>query len=163
MKLRNEIFATVLDYLIKEKKVQNQKDLSIKTGITQTTISRIMKGKVEPEDDTLRKLNNAFGNIFDMDYLRGKSTIALVEDVLYYKDHPTEHPLYIQDKAKQSPDYKDTAAEPSPAPFIPSWADAFFDIMTQQIKQNEALNRELRQSIETMNTLIDKLINTKLL
>lgn len=66
MRLRNEIFAKVLDWLIKERKVVNQKDLALKTGITQTTISRIMKGKVEPEDETLRKLNNAFDNIFNL-------------------------------------------------------------------------------------------------
>ena len=90
MKLRNEIFAKVLDWLIQEKKVSDQKDLSVKTGISQNTISRIMTGKVEPLDDTLRRLNAAFGNIFNMQYLRGESPIALLEDVAYYKSHPDE-------------------------------------------------------------------------
>ena len=34
--------------------------------------------------------------------------------------------------------------------------DRIFDIMTQQIKQNEALNRELRQSIVEMNEIEEK-------
>ena len=51
----------------------------------------------------------------------------------------------------------DMAADPTPAPFIPSWADSFFDIMTQQIKQNEALNRELHQSITAVNAMVEQL------
>lgn len=46
-----------------------------------------------------------------------------------------------------------SSPEPAPTSVIPSWADAFFNIMTQQIKQNEALNRELRQSIAEVNAL----------
>lgn len=90
MRLKNEIFAHVLDWLIQEQKVEDQKDLAIKTGISQNTVSRIMTGKVEPSDDTLRKLNASFGNIFNMQYLRGESTVMLIEDVAYYKSHPKE-------------------------------------------------------------------------
>ena len=90
MRLRNEIFAQVLDWLVQENKVEDQKDLAIKTGISQDTVSRIMTGKVEPSDDTLRKLNASFGNIFNMQYLRGESTVMLIEDVAYYKSHPKE-------------------------------------------------------------------------
>lgn len=90
MKLRNEIFAHVLDWLIQNNKVEDQKDLALKTGISQNTVSRIMTGKVEPSDDTLRKLNATFGNIFNMQYLRGESIVMLIEDVAYYKSHPGE-------------------------------------------------------------------------
>lgn len=93
MRLKNEIFAHVLDWLIQEKKVDDQKDLAVKTGISQNTVSRIMTGKVEPSDDTLRKLNGAFGNIFNMQYLRGESVVMLIEDVAYYKMHPEKNPL----------------------------------------------------------------------
>ena len=51
----------------------------------------------------------------------------------------------------------DMAEDPTPAPFIPSWADSFFDIMTQQIKQNEAINRELHQSITAVNAMVEQL------
>ena len=81
MRLRNEIFANVLDWLIANKGVTDQQDLAMKTGISKNTVSRIMTGKVEPKDDTLRKLNAAFGGIFNMQYLRGESVIMLVEDL----------------------------------------------------------------------------------
>lgn len=90
MRLKNEIFAHVLDWLIQEQKVEDQKDLAFKTGISQNTVSRIMTGKVEPSDDTLRKLNASFGNIFNMQYLRGESTVMLIEDAVYYKSYPKE-------------------------------------------------------------------------
>ena len=93
MRLRNEIFANVLDWLVQEGKVHDQKDLAIKIGVSQNAISRIMTDKVEPKDDTLRKLNQAFGNIFNMQYLRGESTTMLIEDEMYYRMHPEDHPL----------------------------------------------------------------------
>lgn len=133
MRLKNEIFASVLDWLIREHYVIDQRDLSHKTGITATTISRIMTGKVEPKDETLRKLNAAFGNMFNMQYLRGQSTTMLVADQEQATSlHEDEKTLYTT---------------------IPTWADNLIDIMSEQIKENEALNRELRQSISEVNAL----------
>ena len=133
MRLKNEIFATLLDWLIREHYVIDQRDLSHKTGITATTISRIMTGKVEPKDETLRKLNAAFENMFNMQYLRGLSTTMLVAD---------------QEQATSLHD--DTTP---PYTTLPKWADNLIDIMSKQIKENEALNRELRQSITEVNAL----------
>lgn len=105
MKLKNEIFAFVLDWLVKNKGVDGQKGLSQITGISQNTVSRIMTGKVEPSDDTLRKLNDAFGGIFNMNYLRGISTVMFIEDEMYYAQYPDEHPLYEKkEPAAQIPD-----------------------------------------------------------
>lgn len=133
MRLKNEIFATVLDWLIREHYVIDQRDLSYKTGITATTISRIMTGKVEPKDETLRKLNAAFGNKFNMQYLRGQSNTMLVAD----QEEATS--LHEDDK--------------TPYTTLPKWADNLIEIMSKQIKENEALNQELRQSISDVDAL----------
>ncbi|MFW5570376.1 MAG: helix-turn-helix domain-containing protein [Prevotella sp.] len=133
MRLKNEIFATVLDRLIREHYVIDQRDLSHKTGITATTISRIMTGKVEPKDETLRKLNAAFGNMFNMQYLRGQSNTMLVAD----QEEATS--LHEDDK--------------TPYTTLPKWADTLIEIMSKQIKENEALNQELRQSISDVDAL----------
>lgn len=69
MKLKNEIFASALDWLVANKKVGGQKSLALATGISENTISRIMTGKVEPSDDTLRRLSDKYG--FNMAWLRG--------------------------------------------------------------------------------------------
>jgi transcriptional regulator with XRE-family HTH domain len=139
MILRNEIFAHVLDWLVREKMVKDQQDLSMKTGISKNTISRIMTGKVEPKDNTLRKLNESFGNIFNMQYLRGQSTTMLVAD----QGQATS--LHEDDK--------------TPYTTLPQWADSLIDIIAKQIKENEALNRELRQAISEVNILRDDLQN----
>ena len=104
MKLRNENFAIALDWLVKNKGVDGQKGLAQITGISQNTISRIMTGKVEPSDDTLRKLNDAFKGIFNMNFLRGNSIIMLTEDELYYSLHKSEHPLYEHEPRQQMPE-----------------------------------------------------------
>jgi len=101
MKLRNENFAIALDWLVKNKGVDGQKGLAQITGISQNTISRIMTGKVEPSDDTLRKLNDAFEGIFNMNFLRGSSIVMLSEDELYYSIHPEKHPLYEHEESRQ--------------------------------------------------------------
>lgn len=100
MRLKNEIFAHVLDWLVQKEMVVDQKDLAIKTGISQNTVSRIMTGKVEPSDDTLRKLNATFDNIFNMEYLRGRDPFnMLIEDVIESHQEKTteENPKKQQD------------------------------------------------------------------
>ena len=134
MTLRNEIFAHVLDWLVREKIVKDQQDLSMKTGISKNTISRIMTGKVAPKDDTLRKLNQAFGNIFNMAYLRGQSHVMLIDDLEHENSKLSE-----DDSLPYSP--------------IPRWADSLISILSEQIKKGEALNEELRQSISDVNAL----------
>jgi len=143
MRPRNERFANVVDWLRREKYIADQNDLAHKTGITATTISRIMKAKVEPTDKTLVKLNQAFENIFNMAYLRGQSTVMLIADL----DHENNK-LSEDDSLPYSP--------------IPRWADSLISILSEQIKKGEALNQELRQSIAEVNVLrsnLQKLLN----
>lgn len=141
MRLKNEVFASVLDWLIRHHYVIDQRDLANKTGITATTISRIMTGKVEPKDGTLRKLNAAFDDMFSMQYLRGLSTTMLVADL--------GNPLPIPDI------YQSRAAEHTQHAYadIPQWANTLIDTLNKQIQKNEALSRELRSTINEVNTL----------
>ena len=120
MRLRNEIFASVLDWLVKNKGIDGQKGLSKVTGISQNTVSRIMTGKVEPSDDTLRKLNDTFGGIFNMQYLRGIDPY---------------HMLAVNAAACQSP-------------CDDNGTDSLFRLATQIVVQLESLHRELRAEKE---------------
>lgn len=140
MRLKNGIFEHVINYLIQTGRIKDQKELSEVTGITETTISRILHDKVkEPSKDTLRRLNAAFDYIFNMDYLNGKSTIMLVEDLMEIKH-------------EQSSMAAEEPAGYSTKP-LPLWADTLISIMSKQIKENEALNTELRQTISEVCTL----------
>ena len=44
-----------------------------------------------------------------------------------------------------------------PSEEIPAWADTFISILSKQVAENEALNRQLKESIMEVNKLRDKL------
>ena len=135
MRLRNEIFVHVLDWLIQNNKVDGQKDLALKTGISQNTVSRIVTGKVEPSDDTLRKLNATFGNIFNMQYLRGESPIMLVADIM--PEQKTQQNAISNDHF----DLVKAALEAK---------DETIAALREQIKTKDELVAALRQQIQTL-------------
>ena len=154
--LKNNLFLVAVDHLFREKLVNSQKDLAKKIGITETSLSRIKKGQRVVSDDTLRKMNEAFGHIFNMAYFRCRSTKLLIADVNYYEQHPQEDSLRDFDRALQKqPEESSIASEPTNDTYnaVPSWASTLIEIMSKQIKENEALHRELRQSISEVNQL----------
>lgn len=95
-KSKNELFLTACDYLFSEKFVTSQKDLSAKIGITPASFSRIKRGLMGVSDETIRRMNEAFGNIFDMRYFRGQSDHFLLEP----QEKPAEPP---QERVKNDP------------------------------------------------------------
>lgn len=161
MKLKNEIFAFVLDWLVKNKGVDGQKGLSQITGISQNTVSRIMTGKVEPSDDTLRKLNDAFGGIFNMNYLRGISTVMFIEDEMYYVQHPDEHPLYEKkEPAAQIPDMSSVfnAALAAKDETITTLKERISDLQ-HTISDKDEIISQLRKEISELYKKLDTGVN----
>ena len=156
MRLRNEIFAHVLDWLIQNNKVEDQKDLALKTGISQNTVSRIMTGKVEPSDDTLRKLNATFGNIFNMQYLRGESIVMLVEDVAYYKSHPGELNKLINGEGDNKIDQSSLVNAALAA------KDETITALHEQIQAKDELIAALRQQINILQQQVHAAKNEEL-
>ncbi len=86
-KFNNECFRVAVDYLYSKNAIKTDKELAEKIDVTPATLSRIRKDHSSVSDDTLRKMNDAFGGIFNMAYFRGESTILLVKDIK--DDHPT--------------------------------------------------------------------------
>lgn len=151
--VRNECFRAAMDYLFKKGLISDQSELSKLTGISEVSISRIINNKVkEPSEATIRKLNEAFGNRFNPEYFRGHSIHMLMEDALYYAQHPEEDPAN-----KQYAPFNEYEKPSKQTEKIPTWADTLIGIMSEQVKQNEAINRELRQSIAEVQALRDEL------
>ena len=133
---RNEIFACAVDYLYNEGKITGQSDLAEKTGITETTISRILNNKVrKPSEDSLRRLNSTFDNIFNPRWLRGES------DEMF------------ADKTRQTIE-KINEIDPKD---LMAGVENLLQIAATQIKDNEELRRELRESIQELRELISAL------
>ena len=72
MKLRNNIFAAAFDYLKRNTDIKTQKELARRMGVTETTITRILKDYTEVTEDIITKLQTASGCIFNLQWLRGE-------------------------------------------------------------------------------------------
>lgn len=133
---RNEIFACAVDYLYNEGKITGQSDLAEKTGITETTISRILNNKVrKPSEDSLRRLNTTFGNIFNPRWLRGES-----DDMFANKTKQTIEKINEIDTKN-----------------LMAGVENLLQIAATQIKDNEELRRELQASIAETQQLNKKM------
>lgn len=133
--LKSERFISAVDYLIESKRITGQKELAELTGINESTFSNIRNKKKNVTDKTIYKLLDAFPGIFNSDYFRLKAYHLLAEE-------------------------QTQAAEPAPDYVaLPTWADALIQMVTEQVKANEDMRRELRQSLEEVTALKQELKN----
>ena len=167
-KLKNELFKVAVDYLFREKKVGSQKELAEKIGITEPSLSRVMNGGRTVSDKTIHKMNEAFGGIFNMAYFRGEDPhCMLLEDLIYYKQHPEERLVFEKPKviSTQIPTTSDLsiliekAVEKATA-----YADKTIATLENQVeryeKELDAKSEEIKrlqariQELETVTTII---------
>ena len=167
-KLKNELFRVAVDYLFREKKVGSQKELAEKIGITEPSLSRVMNGGRTVSDKTIHKMNEAFGGIFNMAYFRGEDPhCMLLEDLIYYKQHPEERLVFEKPKviSTQIPTTSDLsiliekAVEKATA-----YADKTIATLEKQVaryeKELDAKSEEIKrlqariQELETVTTII---------
>lgn len=78
MRLRNNIFAAAFDYLKREKGIKTQKKLAELMGVSEDTITRILKDRCEVTEDIITKLQTASGCIFNLQWLRGEDAIHML-------------------------------------------------------------------------------------
>ena len=106
----------------------------------------------EPSEATIRKLNEAFGNIFNPEYFRGHSIHLLVEDLEYAQKHPEEDissPQYVPFDERQK-----RASEPAQTYHaIPGWADSIIQLLSSQVKTIEDLRREVALNIKRLTEI----------
>lgn len=131
MRLRNNIFAAAFDYLKREKGIKTQKRLAELMGVSEDTITRILKDRCEVTEDIITKLQTASGCIFNLQWLRGEdSTHMLIEDMV---NEP-----------------------PAPQPEIPDFIQKLFDEAVRMQTRNELLERQCEQLIAELRDSKDK-------
>lgn len=81
MMQRNENFAEAFRWLKRNKGIRFQKTLAERIGVSDDTITRVLRGYTEPTDDFLDKFNMVFGDVFNYQWLRGNSDTMLAQDV----------------------------------------------------------------------------------
>lgn len=134
MEQANTNFIAIYDWLRKHKGVKDRLSLSRQTGISQNTITNIMNGKTSVSEITMKKLNDAYNGIFNMQFLRG-----------------------IDCDNMFSPDFQEPM---QPKENIPSWANNLIDIMSKQIAENKILHRQLTDALAQVNSLRAELAAT---
>lgn len=77
-----QIFRKMFDYLVSNKLIPNQTELARAAGLNEVSVSRILNGQVKStKQETLWKVNVAFDNIFNPEWMRGESDVMLMADV----------------------------------------------------------------------------------
>lgn len=77
-----EIFLKMVDWIVDNTTMQNPTDVARKAGLNASNFSKIKIGiNKTVKYETMQKLNNAFGNPFNPDWMRGKSDVMLVSDI----------------------------------------------------------------------------------
>ena len=159
-KLKNELFKVAVDYLLREKKVGSQKELAEKIGITEPSLSRVMNGGRIVSDKTLHKMNEAFGNIFNMAYFRGEDPqCMLMEDLLYYQQHPEERLVFVKPKKENVPQSESVQPSSQDTTLIMS---KMFESMLKPIEaahaqQVAALNQQIADKQSIIDLQADKI------
>lgn len=131
MRLRNNIFAAAFDYLKREKGIKTQKRLAELMGVSEDTITRILKDRCEVTEDIITKLQTASGCIFNLQWLRGEDpTHMLVVDII--NEPPVSHPEF------------------------PDFIQRLFDEAVRMSTRNELLERQCEKLIAELRDSKDK-------
>ena len=93
MRLRNNIFAAAFDELKRNHGIKTQKELARRMGVSEDTITRIMKDRTEVTEDIITKLQTASGCIFNIQWLRGEDPLHMLAIDVQELTKPTDEPI----------------------------------------------------------------------
>lgn len=145
MKLRNNIFAAALDYLKRNTDIKTQKELARRMGVTENTITRILRDYTEVTEDIITKLQTASGCVFNLQWLRGEdSEHMLAVDVV-------ETPKESQPVIDQS-----SMVNASLSAYIQLTNRLTDDLKKKEVEMQERLAEKDARIVELKNTIADK-------
>jgi len=81
MNVRNDNFAVALAYLKDNGDIKSQKELALRMGVSEDTISRILQGGRVTEA-TITKLHAATNGLFNLKWLHGQSDVMLSAEAI---------------------------------------------------------------------------------
>lgn len=155
MTTRKQRLMEVYGHLRHHYPIHSKKDLAAAIHMTQPAIYSAFGGNEKYLTDSFfRKICAAFPDAFSIEYLlTGTGSLLL---------HPDSH--FVLSEEPTTPSTLKEHREPTlPMTPAPSWADDLIAILSQQVKENEDLNRELHRSITEAKGLcadLQKLIHT---
>jgi plasmid maintenance system antidote protein VapI len=157
MRLRNNIFAAAFDYLKRNTDIKTQKDLALRMGVTENTITRILKDRTEVTEDIITKLQTASGCIFNLQWLRGEDAFNMLAiDAAEAKIEKKTNESNITDTAlaayKQLTDSLTAQLRSKEAEMYDRLADKdkIIQSMEAQLKDKEEVIFQLRKEISEL-------------
>ena len=142
----NEIFKQMLDWIYANTEAHNQADVARKSGLFEATISRALNGKIKRvKQETLRKVNSAFGNVFNPAWLRGDSDIMLTADLA---------PISSTQSQTTTPSETDTADMSSLINAALAAKDETIMSLKRELSTKDDLIAALREQITDHNQLM---------
>lgn len=142
MRLRNNIFAEAFKWLKKNwDGIKYQKDVAARVGVSEDTITRIMRDQTEVTDDFLCKFNEAFDNVFNYQWLRGEDPFHML----------TADLINSQKEKAVSP------APAEPTANIPDMSSVFNSALAKADETIASLKRELQTKDDLIHLLRDQL------
>ena len=139
MNERRKRLNEVYEYLRYNSHIHTQSDFAQIIGAKRPGISAALNGSEAYLTDNLFKKICFRFPMFSLEYLLHGTGSLLQEQEESVGDH---FPTIVSEPKGENI-----------TPPIPQWADSLISIMSSQIKENEALHRELRHSIEKIDHL----------
>ncbi len=150
MRLRNNIFAAAFDYLKRNTDIKTQKDLALRMGVTENTITRILKDRTEVTEDIITKLQTASGCIFNLQWLRGEDAFnMLASDVAEAELRKNE--------SKQNEIDPASLANAAISAYVESIATLKQTISKMEVQHERELSDKNARIVELENTIKDKI------
>lgn len=146
-----EIYKKMLAYLLDNNMADDYACIARRTGINEAQISRVRNGKVKRvKEDTMRKINASYGNIFNPEWMRGESDIMLMADLdrQNAEDDTDMHQsatMYVPDKQTMLDFNSFIAAK-----------DEAYDAMRGKLESKDETIAELRGRLADKDALIQE-------
>lgn len=150
MRLRNNIFAAAFDYIKRNTDIKTQKDLALRMGVTENTITRILKDRTEVTEDIITKLQTASGCIFNLQWLRGEDAFnMLASDAAEAELRKSE--------SKQNEIDPSSLANAAISAYVESIATLKQTISKMEVQHERELADRDARIVELKNTIEDKI------
>ena len=155
MKTRQERLTEVFAHVKRHFGIFTQQKFAEAIGYSRSVVSLALNGDEKSlTNEMLKSVCDKWPDVFDRNYIMtGEgSLLTLDEEVTAQRIEQGDIAAETIASVSQSKN-----PDGSPRPFIPTWADTFIDLFTQQVKANEHLNQQLQQSLKEVADLKDQL------
>ena len=156
--MQDELYIRVKQALtwLKRNKGILQKDIADKMGMAETSFTRALaRIKEKNNEDFVIAFHSAVKDYISLDYLLyGTGDLLATNRQQQITNRANDIQMAVLGHLVKDPESSEgIAAEDTPRPYLPTWADTLLSILSKQIAENEVLHSELRQSINDVQEM----------